>query len=292
MNAIHKRLLLYGLSSLVLGGLGTAWASGRAGADVMTLLSSADVQLRLAYGMPARDKQGHELDARTKLIDEAEQYLAAAERQRPGMAVTAEFQGFAAMLRGRYLDAAAGYRRARACADCGDEQRDVLLFNEARMLAQGGSRDAAAALFEQHAAALDARFGYQRSIEQAAVLRELGRRVEAERLLDSVMRDASAPPMSSLQAGQEFERLGHPAKAELLFARAATAIPIADYHLAQLKSRQGEVDTALQLLERAAAAAPAEVRRRLREEPEAWQALAKSARFRELCSTPSATPGR
>ncbi|MBL9079841.1 MAG: tetratricopeptide repeat protein [Planctomycetes bacterium] len=292
MNELQKRSLLYGIGSMVLGGLGIAWGVGRASADVMTLLSSADVQLRLAYGIPAKDQQGRPLDAREKMITEAEDYLAQVERVQPGMAVTAEFQGFAAMLRGRWQDAATAYRRARGCGDCGAEQRDILLFNEARMLAQAGSREQAVALFEQNAAALDTRFGHQRSIEQAAVLRELGRRTDAERLLDAVMRDGAAAPMASLQAGQQYERLGHPAKAEAMFTRAAAGVPIADYHLARLKLQLGEVDTSLQLLERAAQALPAEVRRRIREDAEAWQAVAGEARFRELCATPPATPGR
>lgn len=292
MNELQKRSLLYGIGALVLGGLGTVWGVGRAGADAMTLLSSADVQLRLAYGIPAQGRDGKALSSREAMITDAERHLVEVERMQPGMAVTAEFQGFAAMLRGRPADAAAAYRRARGCGDCGEEQRDVLLFNEARMLAEAGNREQAVALFERHAAALDARFGHQRAIEQAGILRELGRRQSAEHLLDGVMRDEAALPMAALQAGQQYERLGHTDKAAAMFARAAAAVPIADYDLARLKLQQGDVDSCLQLLERVAAVQPAEVRRRLREESDAWQAVAGEARFRELCSSPPATPGR
>jgi tetratricopeptide (TPR) repeat protein len=292
MNELQKRMLLYGSAVLVLSGIGVAVATGRTDADVMTLLSSADVQLRLAYAIPPRDGNGKALDSRGEMITQAEGYLATVERVQPGMAVTAEFQGFAAMLRERYQEAATSYRRARACQDCGAEQGDILAFNEARMLAKAGSREQALALFERHAAAFDARFGHQRALEQASLLREMGRRVDAERLLDAVARDGAAAPMASLQAGEEYVRLGHPGKAETMFTRAAAAVPIADYYLAKLKLQQGCTDSCLQLLERVAKVQPAEVRRRLREESEAWQAVAKVARFQELCSTPPATPGR
>jgi hypothetical protein len=294
MNELQKRALLYGGALTVLGGIGIAFATGCADADALTLLSSADVQLRLAYGIPSHAADGHKIDlsSRAEMIQQAEAYLADVERIQPGMAVTAEFQGFAAMLRGRYGDAAASYRRARSCADVTTEQRDILAFNEARMLAKAGSREQALALFEQQASAFDARFGHQRALEQATLLREMGHRVDAEKLLDDVARDAAAAPMASMQAGEEYVRLGHASKAEAMFTRAAGAVPIADYCLAKLKLQQGDTDTCLQLLEGVAKVQPAEVRRRLREDADAWQAVAKVARFQELCTMPAATPGR
>jgi tetratricopeptide (TPR) repeat protein len=292
MKDLQKRLLLYCGAVGVLGSLGAATVLGRSDADVTTLLSSADVQLRLAYAMPARDQQGRELDSRTHLIADAEASLAIVERVQPGMAVTAEFRGFAHMLRGDFAGAAACYAHARSCGDCQDEQRDILVFNQARMLAAAGQRQQAVAVFEKNAAALDARFGHQRAVEQAAILRELGRRLDAEALLETVARDDGAAPLARLQSGIEFELLGHLDKAAAAFAGATGEVPIADYHLARLKLRQGEVDTSLQLLERVAKVMPAEVRRRILQEPDAWQALAAEPRFQELSAPGSATPGR
>jgi tetratricopeptide (TPR) repeat protein len=292
MKSLPKRLCLYGGAALVLGSLAAATVLRTAEADVMTLLSSADVQLRLANGIPARDRDGQELSSRIEMITTAEKCLDAVERQQPGMAVTMEFRGFAKMLRGDFAAAASCYDKARKCADCTPEQRDMLAFNEARMLAQAGHRQQAVDAFERHAKALDARFGHQRAIEEAAVLREMGRRLDAEKLLDGVVRDREAAPVARLQAGLEFEQLGHPAKAEAALAQVRKEVPIADYYLARLKLRQGDADTSIQLLVRAAEAAPAEVRRRIREEPDAWQALAEKARFQQLSAPESATPGR
>jgi hypothetical protein len=288
MNPNVKRALLYGGAALAVAGLFAAKASVSADADVMTLLSSVDVQLRLAHGIPAVDKQGKTLSARDDMIAAAEATLREVERLQPGMAVTAEFVGFAHSLRGRFAEAAASYARARACRDCGDEQRDVLAFNQARMLAQAGKGEQALAVFAASATALDARYGHQRALEEAAILRGLGRTDDARARLQPVLGDAAAPANVSLQAGEELLALGDGTAAATAFSRAATELPIAGYHLAQLKLQQGDVDSSLTLLGRAAKALPAEVRRRLRDEADAWSAVAADARYLEITQTPAA----
>lgn len=292
MHELHQRALLYGSAVLLLSGLGYVWATHTAAADAMTLLSSADVQLRLAHGIPATDKQGRVLSARLEMIASAEANLAEVERTEPGKAVTAEFLGFAHMLRGRYAEAAAAYGRAQQCADCDAEQYLVLAFNQARMLAQAGQGERALAVFAQHGKALDRRFGYQRAIEEAAVLRKLGRPAEAMQRLQPIAADDAAMPMASLQAGQEFLELGQFAAAETTLLRAAREVTIANYYLARLKLQQGDADTCLGFLERAAATQPAEVRRLLRDEGNAWSSLAADARFQELGLPKTATPVR
>ena len=292
MNPIQKRSLLYGTALSIAVGLGYAVANSSTDADVHTLLGSVDVQLRLAYGIPAQDKQGKELTSRTQMIADAEGYLATIERLQPGMAVATEFQGFAKMLRGDYVEAAAAYGKARQCRDCTEEQGDVLTFNQARMLAKAGQGDAALAVFGKAASRLDARFGAQRQIEEAGILRDLQRPAEAEQRLDAVVGAAAVEPMAALQAGQIYERLGRLDKAEQAFQRAAAAAPIGDYHLARLKLQQGQVDKSLELLGRASLALPAEVRRLVQQEPEAWQAVATNAKFQELTTVRAAAPGR
>ncbi len=292
MNHIQKRSLLYGSALVIAAGLGGAMANSSTEADVYTLLGSVDVQLRLAYGIPALDKQGKELSARTQMIADAEQHLVAVERLQPGMAVAAEFRGFAKMLRGDHAGAAAAYGVARHCQDCTPEQRDVLTFNQARMLAKAGQGEAALAVFGGAAAALDGRFGAQRAIEEAQILRNLGRKNEAEQRLDAVVQAANIEPMAALQAGIEFEQQGLLVKAEAAYQTAVAAAPIADYHLARLKLRQGDVDKSMELLGRASVALPAEVRRLAQDEPDAWQGVAANARFQELTSLRAAAPGR
>lgn len=292
MHNRSKRVLLYGAASFVLSGIGVAWVRNDTGADVYTLLGSAEVQLKMAYAIPATDKKGNVLDQREHLIAEAEANLAAAERKQPGMACTVEFQGFALMLRGKYAEAAETYRRAQSCSDCQPDQRDILTFNEARMLARAGFRERALEVFRAHRKALDDRYAHRRSIEEAGILRELGRRVEAEQVLDTMLRGASDSSMAWHDAGLEFEQLGIGDKADKAFEKAAKEVPIADYHRARLKLQQGDIDTCWELLGRAAKASPAEVRQRIREEAGAWSAIAKDVRFQRLAGPQAATSGR
>ncbi|MBL8755213.1 MAG: hypothetical protein JNK15_18055 [Planctomycetes bacterium] len=292
MHSHTKRALLYGSAVVTLGAIGYLWQHRVQDADVMTMLSSVNVQLRLAYGMPAADKQGKPLSARVDMIAQADRSLADVERIEPGLVDTAEFTGFSHMLQGRYADAAAHYARAQLCKDCGDEQRDVLAFNQARMLAAAGQKEAALAVFARHADRLDRRFGHQRRLEEATILRQLGRRPEAIQRATVVLEDAAAPSMAALQAGQELFELGESGAAESALARAATELPIANYWLARLKLQQNDVDTCLGLLERAAKAQPTEVRRLLGNEPDAWSTVAADARFQELQRPPAAAPTR
>lgn len=292
MNQIAKRVCLYGGAAALLAGLGAVAYRVTADADVMTLLGSVDVQLRLAHGIPATDKQGAPLAARTAMIDEAEKYLATVERTQPGLAVAAEFRGFARMLRGEYAAAASAYADAQRCSDCGDEQRDVLAFNEARMFAKAGQGDRALAVFAHNASRLDSRFGTQRRLEEATILRGMGRTGDATSRLDAVVADAAVSPVARLQAGVEYAALGNDEAARAQLEAIAADIPIADYHLALLKLRGGDVDTCLDLLGRACKAQPAEVRRLLREEAVVWSAVAEHERFQEITKSGPAAPAR
>jgi len=292
MNAIRRRFALYGPAAALVAGL--AWSSWRVDdqIDVMTLLSSADVQLRFAHRMPESDKDGVPLLARAELVATAERYLVDAESLQPGLAVTAEFQGFAAMLRGDYATAAAEYRRARACVDCTEEQRDVLAFNEARMLAQAGDAGAALAALGAHGRNLDQRFGRQRQLAEAGALRQLGRVSEATALLESVIADPAAQPAERLAAALALAALGAKQPAAAALAATACEEPISDYFLAVLKLERGEVDSCLDLLERASAALPAEVKRLLREEADVWSAVAANTRFQMVSDAELAAPAR
>ena len=292
MNEATSRVLLYGGAVLAIAGIAIAWANTSTDADVMTLLSSADSQLRMAHAIPPVDTLGKPLDQRDVMIVSAIEQLQKVERIEPGMAVTAEFRGFAHMLQGEYGAAAACYQDARTRKDCGDEQRDVLVFNQARMLQKAGQSEQALQVFANNQASLDARYGHQRRLEEATILRGLGRKQEAVQRLDIVMQDQDAMPMARLQAGREYSELGLFSKAEHALKSIQNEIAITDYYLAQLKLRQGQTDICIELLERAAKARPAEVRQMLHEEAEAWSVVAQDARFQELSELLPASPGR
>lgn len=291
MHETTKRLFLYGAAAALIGGIGYAMATVDRSADTTTLLSSAQTQLGLAYAIPATDKQGKALSARDDMIAQAVVALEQVERRSPGMACTAEFRGFAHMLRAEFVDAAACYEQAQRCLDVQAEQRDVLAFNQARMLAKAGRGEDALAVFRAHDKALDARFGQQRAIEEAAILRGLGRVEEAVATLEAALAGDSTEPVVWLQAGLELEQLGRLSRAEEVYTHIVSTVPIAEYHIGRLKLRAGAVDSALDCLERAAKGAPAEVRRLVHDEPDVWRALAKDARYEQI-TAPLATPGR
>tara|TARA_R110002094_G_scaffold2189_5_gene9184 strand:+ start:284 stop:1150 length:867 start_codon:yes stop_codon:yes gene_type:complete len=287
-----SRVLLYGGAFVAVAGIAIAWSNTSTDADVMTLLSSADSQLRMAHAIPPVDLQGKRLDKRDEMIVHAIEQLGKVERIEPGLACTAEFRGFAHMLQGEFSEAAACYQDASMRNDCGDEQRDILAFNQARMLIQAGDAERALEVFATNKLTLDARYGHQRRLEEATILRELGRTEEAFARLKVVSSDADASSMARLQAGREYVELGDFPAAEEALRGAQNEIPIADYYLAQLKLRQGQADICIELLERVSKSRPTEVRRMLREEAEAWSAVSQDARFQELSKVLPASPGR
>tara|TARA_R110002072_G_scaffold46591_10_gene129113 strand:- start:108633 stop:109511 length:879 start_codon:yes stop_codon:yes gene_type:complete len=292
MNEYMSRVLLYGGAFVAVAGIAIAWSNTSTDADVMTLLSSADSQLRMAHAIPPVDLQGKRLDKRDEMIVHAIEQLGKVERIEPGLACTAEFRGFAHMLQGEFSEAAACYQDASMRNDCGDEQRDILAFNQARMLIQAGDAERALEVFATNKLTLDARYGHQRRLEEATILRELGRTEEAFARLEVVSSDADASSMARLQAGREYVELGDFPAAEEALRGAQNEIPIADYYLAQLKLRQGQADICIELLERVSKSRPTEVRRMLREEAEAWSAVSQDARFQELSKVLPASPGR
>ena len=263
------------------------------------LLSQINANLRLANSIPATDKDGNPVPAREQLLIAAERDIALALRSDQASAVLAEFDGFAKSLRGEYLDAAAHYRRAQSMPDCSDEQRAVLAFNESRMLRRSGKLQDAMSALANAQLRMTGGYAEQCMLERAEIAALLSRdenaasaqlRSQAAELLSAVLR--SDRPVAWLQAGDVYASLGANAEADAAWARASSAVPIADGRRARLKLAEGDADTALQLFERAAKAAPAEMRRLVREDPAAWQAIAEDARYRQLVDSSAAAPVR
>lgn len=292
MNALHRRLALYGAAAAALGGLGIFALVAPAEADAMTLLGGADVQLRLAYSMPAVDKEGKPVSTRKDLIDAAIGNLERVASLGAMPASTAEMRGFAASLQDDFVGAADWYDKARSCPDVEAEQKDVLAFNQARMLAKAGRPEAALACFARHAEALDRRFGHQRAIEEAAILADAGRRDEAGTRLAKVVKAADADVGARLQAGEVYARMGDVNEATNVLVQVAPEAPFANYVLAKLKLQRGEVDSGLDLLAKASNALPTEVKRALREDAHVWSVAAADVRYQAIAGTQPAAPAR
>lgn len=298
-RAAWPRAALYGAAVPVVGALLWLGFVHEPAPEFAQLLSQANANLRLANSIPAVDKDGAPVAAHEQLLVAAERDIALARTQRTDSAVLAEFEGFACSLRGKHEDAAAHYRRARSLPDCEKSQRDVLTFNEARMLRRAGKNEAALEVLDAAQSALEGGYAAQCLVERAELLLDLsrsgtgdqtGRRARSIALLAEAL--ASDQPVAWAQAGQVYQSLGLEAEAEAAWSKASPTVPIADGFRARLKLKAGDVDTALQLFERAAKAAPAEMRRLVREDPAAWQAIAKDARFVQLVESKAAAPVR
>jgi len=285
-----RRIWFYGTAAVVLGGLIYGGFVYGARPGVGTLLSSADIQLRLAHGIPALDADGRPVAARCELLDQAEVNLEGAMEQAPDSPIVAEFQGFLRQLRGDWRGAAGEYRRARTLPACRPDQRDTLIFNEARALDRAGDPAAALAVFMDCGGQLQERFVLQQAIEEVGLLRQLGRGEEALQRLQRAA--ASDEPVAWLQAALGYEDLGRADLAVGLLGRAVDTIPVAQYHLARLKLLEGDVDISLKLLESAAKAVPAAVSRLVRMDEDVWQVVAEDERFRQLVAPATAAPGR
>ncbi|MEC7583069.1 MAG: tetratricopeptide repeat protein [Planctomycetota bacterium] len=284
------RIWFYGAVSLVVGGLLYGGFLHQPQPGLSTLLGATNMQLRLAHGMPATDKQGQPLPARSMLLDKAEAQLALAHDQAPESPVVAEFQGFLQQLRGDWRGAAGSYRRARTLPGCAADQHDTLVFNEARALAMAGDPEAALAVFTHSRESLQEQFVLQRDLEEAGLLGQLGRDVEAMQRLQRVA--AGDTPMAWVQAAHCYEEMGRVDEAVALLDRAVGVVPVAQYHLARLKLLQGDVDTSLQLLQSAGEAMPAVVQRLLEADRDVWQEVVDDRRFQQLTTPATAAPGR
>lgn len=295
-----RRVALYGAAAPILGALLWAQFGYEPVPEFGQLLSQINANLRLANSIPARDKDGNAVAAREQLLAAAERDIALANGEHKDSAVLAEFDGFARSLRGDFAGAAERYRVARTLPDCAEDQRTVLSFNEARMLRSAGNPAQALQVLTESQPSFSGGYAAQCLVERAELLISMSQRETGDGVT-AKLRDARSllqqslgtdQPMAWAQAGDAFASIGDVAAADAAWERAADSVPIANLRRSRLKLRAGDVDTALQLFERAAKAAPAETRRLVREDPAAWQAIAGDARFVQLVDPKAAAPVR
>jgi tetratricopeptide (TPR) repeat protein len=149
MGTLGRRSLLYGCSALVLAALGYGGFIHEAYPDLGTLLGSAELQLQLAGGMPAHDKQGRPLAARQALIDGAKKNLEIAERIQPDLAAAWELRAYLLLLEGHHEQAAMTYAAASNKQDCSPELKRILELNEARTWLSAGNHERAKAVLNR-----------------------------------------------------------------------------------------------------------------------------------------------
>jgi tetratricopeptide (TPR) repeat protein len=149
MGTFGRRSLLYGCSAVVLAVLGYGGFLYEGDPDLGTLLGSAELQLQLAGGMPAKDKQGRPLGARQTLIDGARKNLEIAERIQPDLAAAWELRAYLLLLEGHHEQAAMTYAAASQKEDCPPELKRTLELNEARTWLAAGNHERAKAVLNR-----------------------------------------------------------------------------------------------------------------------------------------------
>ncbi len=290
---LRRRVVGYGLVAVAAGALVWAGWLRTAEADFGTLLGSAEVHVRLASSMPARDGSGSPVAAREQLLDQAEEYLRRADAVARGNPLVGELGAMIRYLRGAPAEAAAQYARTRALPECSATQRSQLAINEARMHLLAGQPAQALALVAPDgpitAADQDAA-----AVERMRALQDLGRRDAALALARQLADSTTAEVPYRLAAAETCERLGEAAAAERIYTGLHPAAPAATYGLARLKIAQGAADTALELLETAFARDARQTRALVRADERLWLGLAPDARFQKVfgARAAAARPGR
>lgn len=296
MDAVQRRRLWgYPLAATITGSLLYFGFFREVDADADTLLSSVDVQLRLAAGMPEADRDGGPLAARVELLGKVRGMLETIDRSGMDTAVLDEYWAFLLRLEGDVDGAVARYRRGRSRPDCGPELRDSMVFNEARTLHAADRSDEALEVLAGSREELGGELQVEADLLMASIHRALGRDQRAAELADAVAANDAASAVARVRSGRMLEALGSVERAEAAYERAGEDFGVALYYRAKLKVTQGEADTALELLERAAAAEPAQVARLLDEEAEAWAAVQQTERYQQIgigSAGGTAAPGR
>lgn len=294
MDKRQQRVLEYAGSAVVVATLGYLGFFYSVDADYMTLLGAANSHAEgaLLIGPDARGKHGQLL--RKELLDQAADLVERAEASAPGIAQACEVRAFITSLRGEHLAAAALYAEARTLLSCGREMRDDLVLNQVRALLQGQRPDRGLELLDAETAGLLSQNETVARHLRARALRQSGRLGEAHDLAIEIWNADTKGGVESILAGQLLEQLGDLIAAEAAYEKATSSEPIANYFIACLKVRGGQLDRGVEMLERAVSDARRETLRLLRRDRELWSRHVDAERLRKLTkpSGQAATPGR
>ncbi len=294
MGPTRRRLLAYGLSTAVVGGLVYVGFVYEAEPDPMQLLSSLDIQIRLAGGMPEKDKDGVVVEIRAQMLRDVRRDLERVEMGLPNSAQVREYRAFLSYLEGDTRGSAEHYRVARGMDGCSEVLWGSLVINEVRMLRLAGDLDRALEVLVSNRDRLQKDVLGQADLHQARILDRLGRTEEAVRLTDEVGQRGAEFPMAAMEAGGLLETWQRMDRAEVAYLAASEADPTGHYYHARLKIRMGDVDRSMGLLELAVSASPAKVRALVNRDVQDWEVVAETKRFRTLVGPegPASSPGR
>ncbi|MEZ5963400.1 MAG: hypothetical protein R3F56_06085 [Planctomycetota bacterium] len=292
MSPLLRRILGYGLATPIAAGLIYVGFFREVPDDPQHALLQAEIKLRFASRMPPQRGDGSRVAEREELIADAVRYIDEAERLAAPTAMTVEYRAFVDYLQGDARAAAAGYSRAETLASDA-EAKGQLALSAARMLALAGEDGRALAELDARMPTLPSHLASGANVERMRILARQGRGEDAARAAQAVLDDVTAAGEDLVGVGEWFESRGDDDMAATAYERAMPSYPLANYFVARLKARGGDVDNAVKMLECALSGAGKAVRSLLNRDRDAWQACAGDQRFQSLFpEMEAARPGR
>lgn len=293
-NHKARRVGLYGAAALVLGGLVYGGFIYRVEPDVLTILGSADLYLRVAAILPENGKDGRPLAVREENLHRVEDAIAEVERREPGLSVSRQFSAYVAYLRKDHASALRLYGEALSARDFQEAQRPRILLDMAKLHQELKQDDQAlqilAGLKVGPAIAAEA------ALVQACILRGRNQVAEAAASLKALASVEVEQGGVLIECAQLLAELGElPAAAELAGRAATRCDAIGLYRIARLKFEAGQVDTALTMLDQAVRADSETVQATLKRDLAVWEPVRSDPRFQDigkLNQQPAAAPGR
>lgn len=290
MNPSLVRFTVYPTAAAIVGALGWVAFGYRAEADFATLIGSASIHAELAASIPADTPKPEGQALRKKLIADAYGWLARAERVESDSSAACQIRAFLASTEGRPLDAAMLYRKCRTLENCTPEQHAPLAMHEARALSNAGRFGEALEVLAQSTGDLAEDQRPARDLLRARILWRGGQHDAAIGAIEAVVAVGVEGSESCREGASMLEAMGAYGPSEAAWRKSETVAELEQYHVARLKVRAGDVETARETLERAAGSGNPEVLRRMTQDDRLWIAALGEKRYQELSGSAASEP--
>ena len=272
LSAVNiRRLFGYPVAVALVGWLVWAGFVRTSEADPGTLLSSAEVHLRMAAALP------EDTPKRAEFLEVASEMSKVALEQGAAMWEATQLLGYAAYLDGELETAAGYYDIARKDAGCPEKLAARLTVQCAELALRRKDWDTAEAIVADESVLwAEGSLTEMRNEIRVRIADSSGRRDEAIEMLGALRETGG---ISGIRAGILYEQLDCVELAAATFGSETADEPVTFYYLARLKMRQGDVDSALRLLERSLEGDDAATRVLVRDDEAEWREVAKDERF-------------
>jgi tetratricopeptide (TPR) repeat protein len=261
-SAMLRRLIGYPVAVLAVAGLVRVGFFHGIGADPQMLLEMSSVHLQLGRKLAGTDRAA-------AMVAEAEELIDRAERGGAEPWAVLRARGEVAYFEGDFLRAAEALGAARAHESCPSESMIDLALGECELRLLGGDPDGAIAVLSR--AGADRWEGDRHVAREVVRVRALQQKGDVEGCVAVIEAAHDKGTFGELEVARLYEEVGAVELAEAAYDSAARDEPVTNYYLGRLKLRQGEVDSALRLLERSLREASEEARSLVERDRALWE---------------------